>query len=855
MNTRRTGLGLVAAGLWLQAATGQIVASAGTDAGATRQAAWQHNVQQAEVAIQSLERAAQSGDPEVFRRAAFELKADPVAVEMINQPGADLQTDAERAVLRSEVNRLTMNAREATKTSAKQRIADAYNAEHGYPPGHPRHAAAKDVSFFEATTPPKPGQVDNVKMDWDVTPRVRGQDVGGGRYETIMHEEFFRAAGGEETFGRGTDAARVAGQQRVEVVTEHGTEAYGTSSRAGQDFIRDSSTAPVDVDKTFGHKSWHPLDEAAKQEAQGNYAEAERLKFQAYRESAKQFDKLTKPGVEKLGGEIDPHVREGMDILRQVKPGGISPEEAAQRLKAIGETPESMIAKAASQLDAAGKMTRAGAAAGTGAGPSPGLARTMAGTRIGFLGLMGYGAYSSVQDTLAAPEGAPRAERATRHIGAWIGGTGGALGAGYLATCILTGPVGWGTFLATTAVGLAGAYAGAQAGDQAGAAVFDAVNPDAATQAESDQAAREKYAARDVREELGRFGVPEELAAAADHAFRSGDHERFGALMEAIKRHYAAPGDEDRLAPEAPTGGIDADKYEAAMQRMVEEAREKEALEEALRAAEEGLPAGSGVPAQPRTDPVLGGFLQGHAAAGQAESAAAGRAADAAQAGYEAETRGIEWRAQDRLAGREQALDSALQRERETGASVLAEQEAARRDGFWGRFQDLLLGVGGAFGSGLGGGAGAAAGSAIMQKQVDHLEHDQAKKKQKELEQETVAPPPPPPAEHAEADEDEEDAEEQNHDEDKPRPPKPRPDDHAETPVRPKPPPPAPAGTQQTATPKPQPTPAPAPPAPPQTTPKPPIDMVLMTGGQIREPYEGEVTHRDPDTGYLLPGP
>ncbi len=839
---------LVAAGLWLRDSAGQAADPDGAAAAAARQEAWQQSVRQADARIRNLDRAMQSGDQATIRRAVFDLKADPMAVEMINQPGADLRAEAERAVWRSKVNELTMKARTATKNSAMERIADAYNAERGYKAGDPRLATAEDVTFFEATNPPKPGQVDSVKMDWDVTPRVRGKDVGGERYKVIVREEFFRAAGGEETFGRGADAARVAGQQRVEVVTEHGTEAYGASSQAGEDFIRDSSTAPVDVDKTVGHKSYDPLARAAEMEAQGRFAEAETLKFQAYREAAKQFEKLTTPGVEKLGGEIDPHVREGMDILREVKPGGISPEEAALRLKGMGETPESIIGKAASQLDAAGKVTRARALAETGsAGPSPprGLAAAQKGMRGAFIGYMLYGGAASVADTLEASEGTEQAERATTYMGAWIGGTGGALGAGFLATCVLTGPVGWGTFLATTAAGLVGAHYGSQAGAQAGAAIYGKIDPDAATQAELDRAAQEKYAGRDVREELARFGVPDELAAAADHAFRTGDHEWFEALMGAIKRQYAAPGDEDRAVaePEAEVG-IDAEEYEAAMGRMVAEAREKETLEEALRAAEEGLPEGTDLSSPRRTDPVLGGFLQSHAAAAQAESAAAGRAADAAQAGYEAATRDVELGAQDRLAGREQALDSALRRERETGESVLAEQEAARRAGFWGRFQDLLLGVGGAFGSGLGGGAGEAAGSAIMQKQVEHLEHDQAKEKQKELEPETIAPPPPPSAAHADSDLD--------HDHDKPKPkpePKPLPPAGGTPPTTapPKPPPVA-IPSQPVATSVPTPTPA-------QTSTKPPIDMVLGTGGEIRKPYQGEVTHRDPQTGYLLPGP
>ncbi|MBN1268227.1 MAG: hypothetical protein JXB04_01450, partial [Kiritimatiellae bacterium] len=739
-----------------------------------------------------------------------------------NQESPDLLTEVEKMNLRAKVNELTMDVRESTKTAVKSRIAEAYNAEHKLSPKDPGYARAEDVTFFEATNPPKPGQVEKVKMDWDMTPRVRGKDVAGGKYETMVQEEFYRAAGGRSTFGAESSASSVAHQQRVEVVTEHGTEAYGTSAKEGQRFIEEPSTAPVDVDKTVAYKSEDLLAEAAKLEAEGRIAEAEALKFRAYRESAKQFDKLTTRGVEELGGTIDPHVREGVSILKEVGPGGISPEKAAQRLAEIGETPESIISKASSQLDAAGKMSRAAevAAGAPAAQPSPVLEMTQKGTRGAFMGLMVYGGYSSIADTMAAPEGAERAERATRHAGAWIGGTGGALGAGYLTTCLLTGPAGWTTFLVTTGVGLAGAYAGGCVGDQAADAAFDTVNPDAVTVSESDRAAQEQYSGRDVGGELTRLGVPAELATAADYAFKSGDHEKFSALMTVIKEHYSTDAIEERVERE----------------RQLREAHNVMALY--------GEDAWDGpLPEIPELSP-LDAYLDeiDREAVARAESEAA--AMEASYDEYKLATEAEEMELEAELAEQEQSLESGLAREKAVGESVLAEQEAAREDSVTARSQDLMLKVGEAVGSGFGGGAGSRVGSAIMAEKVDDLEEDQSR-------DEGAAGAPSGSqlttgtgsksgsSSHASSKKKSSSKKKKKSASAKKagvlmKSGQTQPAvDSVSTP-----------GSTATA----------STPTLPASGPE-PVDKVLMTGNQTRDPYPGEVTHRDKDTGYLLPGP
>ncbi|MBN1268006.1 MAG: hypothetical protein JXB04_00320, partial [Kiritimatiellae bacterium] len=191
--------GFLAAAVWLPVAAAEdlnaieaseLAEPRQTTTPASKQEAWRENVRNAGAKIRNLRKASLDPDPTAFRRAAFELKADPVAVELLNQESADLLTEAEKMHLRAKVNELTMDIRESTKAAARTRIAETYNAQRGFKPGDPGFARAEDVSFFEATNPPKPGQVEKVKMDWDMTPRVHGKDVGGSTYEAIVEEEF-----------------------------------------------------------------------------------------------------------------------------------------------------------------------------------------------------------------------------------------------------------------------------------------------------------------------------------------------------------------------------------------------------------------------------------------------------------------------------------------------------------------------------------------------------------------------------------------------------------------------------------------------------------------------------------------
>jgi hypothetical protein len=88
---------------------------------------------------------------------------------------------------------------------------------------------------------------------------------------------------------------------------------------------------------------------------QGRLPEAEVQRGLAMDQTVKSFDGQVRPRVEAMGGRVPEHVQKGMDIMRGVKEGRISPAQAEMELSRLGprgETPESMTQKATGLLEA-----------------------------------------------------------------------------------------------------------------------------------------------------------------------------------------------------------------------------------------------------------------------------------------------------------------------------------------------------------------------------------------------------------------------------------------------------------------------------------------------------------------------
>ena len=291
--------------------------------------------QQADARISTFEQAVQSGDKAAINRAGLQLQADPLAVRRLNANGSE--------GIKTAHNDLTTAIKNNAMDSARTRIAQQYNV----PP--------EQVTFYGATNPQKPGEPVKVGQDWDVTARVNGRDVPADVAKPIIHNSYYDAAGGKNNFGDKTPA-QVAHQQAVEVTDYQHAEAYGGSKSEGQRIIEGPKDQrlrdPTQLSDVIKHKSEIAAQQAENLQTQGRGADAEGWRVEEARQGVKQFDRQVKPRVEALGGEVPGQVKAGMDVLRDVEQGNLSPEQGRVKLQGMGETPSSINDKSAGLVEA-----------------------------------------------------------------------------------------------------------------------------------------------------------------------------------------------------------------------------------------------------------------------------------------------------------------------------------------------------------------------------------------------------------------------------------------------------------------------------------------------------------------------
>jgi hypothetical protein len=296
---------------------------------------YQAACQQADARISAFEQAVRSGDQAAINRTGLQLQADPLAVRRLNASGSEGVKIAH--------NNLTDSIKNSTMDNARTRIAQQYNVK------------PEQVTFYGATNPQKPGEPVKVGQDWDVTARVNGRDVPLDVAKPIIHNSYYDAAGGKNTFGDKTPA-QVAHQQAVEVTTYQHSEAYGGSKTEGQRIIEGPKDQrlrdPTQLSEVIKYKSDIAAQQAESLQAQGRGADAEGWRVEEARQGVKQFDRQVQPRVEALGGEVPNQVREGMNVLRDVEKGKLTPEEARIKLQGMGETPASIIDKSAGLVEA-----------------------------------------------------------------------------------------------------------------------------------------------------------------------------------------------------------------------------------------------------------------------------------------------------------------------------------------------------------------------------------------------------------------------------------------------------------------------------------------------------------------------
>lgn len=291
--------------------------------------------QQADTRISAYEQALQSGDKAAITRTGLELQADPLAVRRLNLNGSESTRVAH--------NELTAGIKNQTEALAAQQIADRY------------HTTPDKVTFYSAQNPQEPGKPTKVGQDWDVTARVNGRDVPPEVSESVIHNSYYEAAGGKNTFGDRT-ASQVAVQQGVEVTSYQHPVAYGGGAAEGPvilDGPKDQRLRdPTQMSEVTKYKSDLAGQQAEALEAQGRNVEAQGWRVEEARQGVKQYDAQVQPRVEAMGGQVPNQVQEGVKVLRDVEQGNISPEEGRTRLGGMGETPQSIVDKSAGLIEA-----------------------------------------------------------------------------------------------------------------------------------------------------------------------------------------------------------------------------------------------------------------------------------------------------------------------------------------------------------------------------------------------------------------------------------------------------------------------------------------------------------------------
>lgn len=298
---------------------------------------WYQALSEADKRIQTFERAVDAGDTIAMQRAALELQADPIAVKRFNQSS----TDAYRA----SHNRVT----DGIKAKTRQRLRETIARERGVRPDQ--------VTTFEATNPPKPGDPIKVGQDWDVTVRVDGVDVHHTVSGQHVNDAFYEAVNGTKP-PSAKAANALAHRQAIEVTSYQHPEAYGGAQSEGGKIISDPAGSPTlrdpeQLGNTIDFKSRLPGNEAAKLEAAGRFVEAQGFRMEQARQAAKQFDRQVAVRVAAMGGEVPAHVDKAMDILRDIGDGKLTPSQGQRLLAAMGESIDSVASKSAGLIESA----------------------------------------------------------------------------------------------------------------------------------------------------------------------------------------------------------------------------------------------------------------------------------------------------------------------------------------------------------------------------------------------------------------------------------------------------------------------------------------------------------------------
>lgn len=286
-------------------------------------------------------------DNPVTRRTAFlEMQADPIAVSRLNAVGANKEPLYPDLI--KQANMESIAVREPVKVAIQNELAAKYGV-------NPNSVKVVEFGKTPQGDPTKFGQ------DWDLTARINGRDVPAAITRNVANKAYLESA---TTVGGVKDAVTInttnpetgvvssitpndfAHRQSLAVTDHIDAEAYGGGKVGGQ-AINDIAANKVDpgvrlrdptqLSQAIEYKSNEAANRAAELSHDGPSVDAEAWRLEQVRQSTKQFDKFVEPMVQANGGQVPATLKDGMDVLKQVSSGEITPDQAEARLKAMGE--------------------------------------------------------------------------------------------------------------------------------------------------------------------------------------------------------------------------------------------------------------------------------------------------------------------------------------------------------------------------------------------------------------------------------------------------------------------------------------------------------------------------------------
>ncbi len=347
----------------------------------------------AKALLQKFEKA---DDPEVIRQLVRKGQGNKTFQRIINQEGST----AAKVKFNKAVKKFYDQADHVTGARLKQVLTqgdeaklDKIAAELGVNPGtlkkarnrlNSKIAARKEalrkmgIQVDDVTVEPlfitRPRKNLKVGRDRDVTYFVYGKTKDGRKIllgevdhtisGPVYKQEFWKSAMGTKDVPRlpnGRPDTRAidgfAHNMDQAVTSSKDLEAYNLGEVGLKDFFDQGNLPPTmtrveDVKDTIYYKSDHWFKQAARQK---DPVLKGRNLVEGMRQAHKQFDDMVIPRIRQYGldpaVDVPPNLQVSMDIFKKATSGKITPEEAVARLKALGETPESVARKAADYLE------------------------------------------------------------------------------------------------------------------------------------------------------------------------------------------------------------------------------------------------------------------------------------------------------------------------------------------------------------------------------------------------------------------------------------------------------------------------------------------------------------------------